>query len=214
MPVPSPYWGDKLYWFDQVIPNHAAMDSKGRVWMSARFRVPENQPAFCKDHPSAALAPAAEQLPADPVLRSEDPPVHAGRHLLRHASRAVRVGSGRNAVRKRPVQRRDRLGEDARAGRDRRCRGGTGLVPSMLRRQSGRQDRSSVDRPIPIGLLVQRHSAPRRQRLGRIAGSDAGKDHPHRPEDLRRAKPTSRRSIPRRAWSAIRRAGSTSTQTA
>ena len=57
MPVPSPYWGTKLYWFDPAITNHAAMDSKGRVWMSARFRVPENQPAFCKDHPSAALAP-------------------------------------------------------------------------------------------------------------------------------------------------------------
>jgi hypothetical protein len=57
MPYPSPYWGEKLYWFDQVIPNHAAMDSKGRVWMSARFRVPEDQPAFCRDHPSAALAP-------------------------------------------------------------------------------------------------------------------------------------------------------------
>ena len=57
MPVPSPYWGNKLYWFDPAISNHAAMDGKGRVWMSARFRVPENQPAFCKDHPSAALAP-------------------------------------------------------------------------------------------------------------------------------------------------------------
>jgi hypothetical protein len=57
MPVPSPYWGTKLYWFDPAISNHAAMDSKGRVWMSARFRVPENQPTFCKDHPSSALAP-------------------------------------------------------------------------------------------------------------------------------------------------------------
>jgi hypothetical protein len=57
MPYPSPYWGDKLYWFDQVIPNHAAMDGKGRIWMSARFRKPDDQPAFCNDHPSAALAP-------------------------------------------------------------------------------------------------------------------------------------------------------------
>ena len=57
MPVPSPYWGDKLYWYDPAITNHAAMDSKGRVWMSSRFRVPENQPGFCATHPSAALAP-------------------------------------------------------------------------------------------------------------------------------------------------------------
>ena len=57
MPAPSPYWGDKLYWYDPAITNHAAMDSKGRIWMSSRFRVPENQPAFCANHPSAALAP-------------------------------------------------------------------------------------------------------------------------------------------------------------
>jgi hypothetical protein len=57
MPRPSPYWGDELYWYDPAITNHAAMDSKGRVWMSSRFRRPEDQPDFCADHPSAALAP-------------------------------------------------------------------------------------------------------------------------------------------------------------
>jgi hypothetical protein len=57
MPRPSPYWGDELYWYDPAISNHAAMDSKGRVWMSSRFRKPEDQPDFCADHPSAVLAP-------------------------------------------------------------------------------------------------------------------------------------------------------------
>ena len=57
MPRPSPYWGDELYWSDPAITNHAAMDSRGRVWMSSRFRKPEDQPDFCADHPSAALAP-------------------------------------------------------------------------------------------------------------------------------------------------------------
>jgi hypothetical protein len=57
MPKPSPYWGEELYWFDPAITNHAAMDSKGRVWMSSRFRKPESQPDFCANHPSAALAP-------------------------------------------------------------------------------------------------------------------------------------------------------------
>jgi hypothetical protein len=57
MPVPSAYWGDRLYWYDPAIPNHAAMDSQGRVWMSARFRKPENQPAFCRAHPSTLLSP-------------------------------------------------------------------------------------------------------------------------------------------------------------
>ena len=62
MPVPSPYWGEKLYWYDPAITNHAAMDSKGRVWMSSRFRLPENQPAFCATHPSAALAPQPQSF--------------------------------------------------------------------------------------------------------------------------------------------------------
>jgi hypothetical protein len=57
MPRPSPYWGNELYWYDPAITNHAAMDSQGRVWMSSRFRKPEDQPDFCADHPSAALAP-------------------------------------------------------------------------------------------------------------------------------------------------------------
>ena len=57
MPKPSPYWGSDPYWFDPAITNHAAMDRKGRVWMSSRFRRPEDQPAFCADHPSAKLAP-------------------------------------------------------------------------------------------------------------------------------------------------------------
>jgi hypothetical protein len=57
MPVPSPYWGNQLYWYDPAITNHAAMDRQGRVWMSSRFRRAEDQPGFCATHPSAALAP-------------------------------------------------------------------------------------------------------------------------------------------------------------
>ncbi len=62
MPAPSPYWGDKLYWFDPALANHAALDTKGRVWLAARFRAPENQPEFCKSHPSARLAPASSSF--------------------------------------------------------------------------------------------------------------------------------------------------------
>ena len=51
MPVPSPYWGTKLYWFDPAITNHAAMDSKGRVWMSSRFRR-AREPAVVLQRPS------------------------------------------------------------------------------------------------------------------------------------------------------------------
>lgn len=46
-PLPSPYWGNTLYWHDMSIPNNAAMDSKGRIWMSGRSRPPEDQPAYC-----------------------------------------------------------------------------------------------------------------------------------------------------------------------
>jgi hypothetical protein len=74
MPRPSPYWGDELYWYDPAITNHAAMDSKGRVWMSSRFRKPEDQPDFCKDHPSARLAPQPSSFRQiqyfDPASRS------------------------------------------------------------------------------------------------------------------------------------------------
>jgi hypothetical protein len=57
MPVPSPYWGNTLYWHDLSIPNNAAMDSKGRVWMSGRSRPPDEQPAFCATLPWAGAAP-------------------------------------------------------------------------------------------------------------------------------------------------------------
>jgi len=58
-PLPSPYWGKTLYWHDQSIPNNAAMDSKGRVWMSGRSRPPEDQPAYCTDQNDryASMAP-------------------------------------------------------------------------------------------------------------------------------------------------------------
>jgi hypothetical protein len=62
MPQPSPYWGNEIYWTDPANPNHMAMDSQERVWMSARFRKPENQPAFCATHPSAKLAPLARSF--------------------------------------------------------------------------------------------------------------------------------------------------------
>ncbi len=57
MPNPSAYWGDQIYWDDPANPNHMQMDKKGRIWITARFRKQEEQPDFCKDHPSAKLFP-------------------------------------------------------------------------------------------------------------------------------------------------------------
>ncbi|MSQ52766.1 MAG: carboxypeptidase regulatory-like domain-containing protein [Betaproteobacteria bacterium] len=56
---PSPYWGSEKIW-DTKANNHNSMfDRKGRVWMAAAVRGPDN-PAFCRkgsDHPSAKLMP-------------------------------------------------------------------------------------------------------------------------------------------------------------
>ena len=74
----------------------------------------------------------AAKLPADPVLRSENAAVHAGGHLFRRPPRPVRERCRRNALRQRSFQRRDRLGPDARARRDRQCRCGAGVVQTLL----------------------------------------------------------------------------------
>jgi hypothetical protein len=54
---PSLYWGKDLYWSAIADPNDVAMDSRGLIWMAARFRDPEKQPDFCATHPSAKLTP-------------------------------------------------------------------------------------------------------------------------------------------------------------
>ena len=45
----SPYWGTEKIWQRQADPRSPAMDSHGRVWLTARIRAPQQQPAFCKD---------------------------------------------------------------------------------------------------------------------------------------------------------------------
>lgn len=57
--APSPYWGPKPIWDSQTSIHNQMMDEKGRVWMAARVRHPDN-PAFCRkgsDHPSAKVFP-------------------------------------------------------------------------------------------------------------------------------------------------------------
>jgi hypothetical protein len=46
---PSPVWGEEKIWQRQADPRSVAMDAKGRVWVTARTRAPQQQPAFCKD---------------------------------------------------------------------------------------------------------------------------------------------------------------------
>ena len=59
MPAPSPYWGDEVIWTSRTNVHNPMFDEKGRVWITATIRPPEN-PAFCgegSDHPSARLFP-------------------------------------------------------------------------------------------------------------------------------------------------------------
>src|SRR6059036_3300121 len=45
----SPYWGTEKIWARSADPRSVTMDSHGRVWVTARIRAPQDQPAFCKD---------------------------------------------------------------------------------------------------------------------------------------------------------------------
>ena len=59
MMKPSPYWGDEIIWTSKANVHNPMFDGKGRVWITATVRPPDN-PDFCKegsDHPSAKLFP-------------------------------------------------------------------------------------------------------------------------------------------------------------
>lgn len=59
MPQPSPYWGDEAIWKSKANVHNPMFDGKGRVWITATVRPPDN-PDFCKegsDHPSAKQFP-------------------------------------------------------------------------------------------------------------------------------------------------------------
>ena len=45
----SPFWGDAKIWQRSADPRSVTMDSHGRVWVTARIRAAQQQPAFCKD---------------------------------------------------------------------------------------------------------------------------------------------------------------------
>jgi hypothetical protein len=56
---PSAYWGNEKIWDTKVNNHNSMIDRKGRVWLAAAVRGPQN-PAFCQqgsDHPSAKLFP-------------------------------------------------------------------------------------------------------------------------------------------------------------
>jgi hypothetical protein len=61
---PSPYWGEEKLWNSKVNNHNAMFDKKGRVWLAAAIRGPNN-PDFCKQgssHPSAKLSPIEKSV--------------------------------------------------------------------------------------------------------------------------------------------------------
>jgi hypothetical protein len=56
----SPYWGDEPIWDSHTNIHNPMFDEKGRVWLTARIRPANAQPAYCKagsNHPSAIAYP-------------------------------------------------------------------------------------------------------------------------------------------------------------
>jgi len=59
--APSAYWSDTVLWTSKANVHNPMIDEKGRVWITAAVRGPDN-PAVCKagsSHPSAKLFPVA-----------------------------------------------------------------------------------------------------------------------------------------------------------
>ena len=55
----SAYWGNEPIWDSHTNTHNPMLDTKGRLWLTARIR-PNANPAFCKagsNHPSAKVFP-------------------------------------------------------------------------------------------------------------------------------------------------------------
>ena len=97
---PSAYWGEEKLWDTRANNHNSMFDKKGRVWIAATVRGMDN-PAFCKkgsEHPSAKVFPLERSPRQVAMLDPEDDEVQLRRHLLRHASPAVRLRRRRHAV--------------------------------------------------------------------------------------------------------------------
>jgi hypothetical protein len=59
MAAPSPYWGNEVLWTSKANVHNPMLDHKGRVWITATVRPPENPDVFKKgsSHPSAQRFP-------------------------------------------------------------------------------------------------------------------------------------------------------------
>ena len=62
---PSPYWGNEPIWNSKTNVHNPMIDSKGKVWITAAVRPPEN-PDYCK---SGSRNPSAKVFPLDKSYR-------------------------------------------------------------------------------------------------------------------------------------------------
>ena len=76
----SPYWGSDAVWDSHTVIHNPWMDEKGRLWLTARIRPANAEPAFCKagsNHPSAKAFPlnrSGRQLEVyDPATKKATP---------------------------------------------------------------------------------------------------------------------------------------------
>jgi len=67
MPQPSPYWGDEPIWTSKANAHNPMFDERGRVWITAAVRPPDNPPV-CRE---GSTHPSARRFPVN----------RAGRHL-------------------------------------------------------------------------------------------------------------------------------------
>ena len=79
MLAPSPYWGDEAIWDSHTNIHNPMFDEKGRLWLTARIRGANAQPAYCKagsNHPPRWLSeahgePSVESMIQDPEDRDD-----------------------------------------------------------------------------------------------------------------------------------------------
>ena len=148
--------------------------------MSSRFRLPENQPAFCPTHPSAA----PRRRPAASARCSIDPRTRQFKQVnICFDTHHVQFDKN-EAPRQRRLQWRDRLidtrkldetGDEAAA--QGWCRGYHDI------NQDGKID-PAVDRPIAVSVIYSVIPHPTDGVWGGPR-ADARQDSPHRSEDLR-----------------------------
>ena len=80
MPQPSPYWGDEVIWDSKANVHNPMIDEKGRVWITAAVRPPDNPAEFQEgsDHPSAQAFPVQR---ASRHLGVYDPSTEEYKHI-------------------------------------------------------------------------------------------------------------------------------------